>query len=471
MFELSCALKYLKPRWRQLSSALISFISIFVIALVVWLNVVFFSVVKGMEEGWIHKLVALTAPLRITPTDAYYESYYHLVDTLANASDYREKTLAEKLTAETADPYDADIDPEVPESWHQDREVDGSLKDIVKVLFESIESSKFGNLKAEPYSLGAAQIVFPVGPDRELNQSVYLGSLPEKNPYLSRVLQRATFDTRGFFPVYLPKSFQKSGVLLRQEGKVQYRAMGGSGMQDQTLPVIVAGFYDPGMMSLGGRFILADKDLVNALSAFTTKETSGINVYTADLYNIGALKKSLEKTLEERGIAPYFEIASYEDYDFSRDLIQQLKSEQNLFFLLSLIILLVASSNILSLLIILVNDKRQEIGILRAMGASSLSIAGIFGLVGIVLGSLGSLLGLLFSSVTLYYLDNIIGFISQMQGRELFNPVFYGDVIPHNLSWEVVGTTLVVTALFSLIAGIIPALKASLVEPAEILRS
>ena len=71
MFELSVATKYLIPKWRQLSVSIISLISIAVIAVVVWLIVVFFSVTYGLEKSWIHKLVALTAPVRITPTEEY----------------------------------------------------------------------------------------------------------------------------------------------------------------------------------------------------------------------------------------------------------------------------------------------------------------------------------------------------------------------------------------------------------------
>ena len=49
MYELSVARKYLVPRWRQLSVSVISVISVLVIALVVWLIVVFFSVTNGLE--------------------------------------------------------------------------------------------------------------------------------------------------------------------------------------------------------------------------------------------------------------------------------------------------------------------------------------------------------------------------------------------------------------------------------------
>ena len=88
MFELSIARKYLTPRWRQLSVSIISLISILVIALVVWLIVVFFSVTQGLEKSWINKLIALTAPVRVVPTEAYYQSYYYQIDGLSASSDY-----------------------------------------------------------------------------------------------------------------------------------------------------------------------------------------------------------------------------------------------------------------------------------------------------------------------------------------------------------------------------------------------
>jgi lipoprotein-releasing system permease protein len=93
LFELSIAWKYLLPKRGQLSVALISLISITVISLVVWLILVFFSITQGLEKGWIDKLISVTAPVRITPTDAYFNSYYHQIDFLSRASDYSPRRI------------------------------------------------------------------------------------------------------------------------------------------------------------------------------------------------------------------------------------------------------------------------------------------------------------------------------------------------------------------------------------------
>src|SRR5690606_7127505 len=97
---------------------------------------------------------------------------------------------------------------------------------------------------------------------------------------------------------------------------------------------------------------------------------------------------------------------------FTKDLLQQLSSEKNLFSLISVVIILVACSNIISMLIILVNDKKVEIGILRSLGASSFSIATIFALCGLTMGFAGSLLGVLLAVLTLRNLDSLVTFIS-----------------------------------------------------------
>jgi lipoprotein-releasing system permease protein len=123
------------------------------------------------------------------------------------------------------------------------------------------------------------------------------------------------------------------------------------------------------------------------------------------------------------------------------------------------------------MLIILVNDKKGEIGILRAMGASSVSIAAIFGLCGMSMGVLGSILGIIAAVITLQHIQSIVDLISSVQGYEMFNPLFYGETLPTELSFEALTFVTAATALISLVAGIVPAVKASLLKPSAILKT
>ncbi len=81
---------------------------------------------------------------------------------------------------------------------------------------------------------------------------------------------------------------------------------------------------------------------------------------------------------------------------------------------------------------------------------------------------LGSAVGIGAAVATLLNLDALISFLGKMQGHDMFNPTFYGASMPNELSFEALSFVLLVTATFSLLAGIVPAIKASLVKPSSI---
>ena len=60
------------------------------------------------------------------------------------------------------------------------------------------------------------------------------------------------------------------------------------------------------------------------------------------------------------------------------------------------------------------------------MGATSASIATIFGICGIVMGVIGSILGTLAALVTLRNIQVIVDFISRIQGYDMLTPYFMG---------------------------------------------
>lgn len=524
MFELSVAFKYLTPRWRQLSVSIISLISILVIALVVWLIVVFFSVTHGLEKTWIQKLISLTAPIRITPTDKYYKSYYYQVDTISAASNFAPKSIGEKLQATVTDPYDPNVDGEPPFNLKApDLDANGQVKDLVKEVYKiSTNLKNFPGLKARDFEMTVSNLSIQLlrhqgtePADTQLSQTVYLGSFDPDNPALMQtsLLPLTSKDFRNFLAMHsehidssygtyvlrsqllnnnafmealpsdpylgeallVPKSYRTAGVLLGDRGYLTYYTPTLSSVQEQHLPVFVAGFYDPGIISIGGKYVLANRDVISLIRGSQQGEesamTNGINLRFDDLDQADQVKAELEKGFKEAGIEKYWRIETFREYEFTKDLIQQLSSERNLWTLLSTVIIIVACSNIISMLIILVNDKKLEIGILRAMGATSVSIAIIFGICGMVMGMIGSVIGMVAAFFTLQHLQALVNLIGRIQGFDMFNPLFYGNSLPNQISWEAVVFVVVATSIISLLAGIVPAVKASLLKPSIILRA
>ncbi len=275
--------------------------------------------------------------------------------------------------------------------------------------------------------------------------------------------------------ILLSKAFKDAGINIGDRGTISYFIPTLSSIQEQALPVFVSGFYDPGIIPIGGKFLFVNPSLTSMIKQNSSQEDNfclnGINITMNQAKDADLVKSQLEDLLKEQGLRKYWKIETYKDFEFTKDLFMQLQSERNLFTLIALIIIIVACSNIISMLIILVNDKRLEIGILRSMGASSFNIGMIFGLSGLFMGMLGSLIGTLASIVTLKYLDLLLQMISRWQGYELLNRSIYGDTLPHELSVTALQFVLFATIILSLIAGIIPAIKACLLKPSEILKS
>ena len=237
----------------------------------------------------------------------------------------------------------------------------------------------------------------------------------------------------------------------------------------------MAGFYDPGIIPLGGKYIIANSSLTSIIRSAPGQEqnplNNGINIRFSDLSKTNSVKNQLTQSLKEKGIDNYWNVETYREFEYTKDLILQLQSEKNLYSVIALVIITVACSNIISMLIILVNDKKHEIGILRSMGASSASIAAIFGFCGTMIGILGSLFGILAAMVTLANLNTLVSFVSRLQGFDMFNAHFYGEILPQELSYHALSFVLAATVVISLLAGIVPAIKASLLKPSAILRS
>lgn len=456
----------------------------------------------GIEKRWLDKLTALHAPLRINPTPSYYNSYYYLIDGKSAASDFTLKTIGEKRVAERSDPYSLEEDSELFNDLPlPDKEENGALKDPVKRAFSVLENlkEKHPGMTFQDYEMSGGLLRLELtrgGENAErtrsyLSQVAYFTTLADQNPFLKNLLLaptardlvhekflKSTFgETAKGEGVLLPKSFQDGGVLVGDRGYVSYPASTLGALQEQRIPVHVSGFYDPGIMAVGNRCILAPQSVVRAISisqgAYTLDPSiaSGIQVWFPDTAKADEIKAQIQTAFQHAGISSYWKTTSFREYEFAKDLLEQFQSDKLLFTLIGVIILVVACCNIISLLVLLVNDKKKEIGILQSLGASPRSISLIFALCGSALGILGCLIGTAAAILTLQNIDSVVGFLSFLQGHEAFHAAFYGKTLPRDLSMDALIFVAVTTPVLSLLAGLVPALKASRLRPAEILRS
>src|SRR3989449_5392098 len=79
--------------------------------------------------------------------------------------------------------------------------------------------------------------------------------------------------------------------------------------------------------------------------------------------------------------------------DMNRNLFNALQLEKLALFVVVTIIVLVAAFAIIGHLVLLVAEKRKEIGVLKAIGASASSITAVFFSVGMTIGVVGTVAG------------------------------------------------------------------------------
>ena len=183
---------------------------------------------------------------------------------------------------------------------------------------------------------------------------------------------------------------------------------------------------------------------------------TGVEVKLADPFDARRVGQTVATTLG----FPYW----VRDWmDMNRNLFAALQLEKLALFVIVTIIVLVAAFAIIGHLVLLVADKRKEIGILKAIGATGSSITTVFFAVGMTIGVIGTLAGSLVG-LTLIWVQNTWKVI------RLAGDVYQIDHLPMRLTpldfVMVIGATL----LLSFFATIIPARRAGALQPVDVLR-
>jgi len=149
--------------------------------------------------------------------------------------------------------------------------------------------------------------------------------------------------------------------------------------------------------------------------------------------------------------------------DDNRNLFAALQLEKLALFVIVTMIVLVAAFAIIGHLVLLVAEKRKEIGILKAIGASNASITAVFFVIGMTIGLVGTVSGSVVG-LALIWLQNTFKII------RLAGDVYQIDHLPMKLTAGdfalVVGSTLAL----SFLATVFPARRAGSLAPVDVLR-
>ena len=232
------------------------------------------------------------------------------------------------------------------------------------------------------------------------------------------------------------------------------------------MPVIeefkVTGFLSSGT-ELDEKILVTHRHNVALLKGLPLDAVDGIRISVNDLFAASMIANSLTE-----------KIGFYRVRDWTRtqgNLYQAVQMSRNMVMLLVFIIIAVAAFNVVSTLVLAVNDKAGDIAILRTMGASRQQILGIFIVQGSIIGFLGVSIGATIGVVLSLFVSNGIHYLEQLIHYQFLRTDVYPiDHLPSDVRWADVLIVAAVAQVLSIFATIIPALQASRVEPAKVLR-
>ncbi|TMQ15793.1 MAG: ABC transporter permease [Candidatus Rokuibacteriota bacterium] len=183
---------------------------------------------------------------------------------------------------------------------------------------------------------------------------------------------------------------------------------------------------------------------------------TGVEVKLADPFAVGGIGREISRRL---GFAYWVR-----DWrEMNRNLFNALQLEKLALFVVVTIIVLVAAFAIIGHLVLLVAEKRKEIGVLKAIGASASSITAVFFSVGMTIGVVGTVAGSLVG-LAIIWVQNTYKVI------KLAGDVYQIDYLPMKLAPADFILIVSATLLLSFLATIVPARRAGALSPVDVLR-
>lgn len=165
-------------------------------------------------------------------------------------------------------------------------------------------------------------------------------------------------------------------------------------------------------------------------------------------------------------------------FELERSQYMSFLGTKNMLVFIMIIILLVAAVNIATTMINLVAERQQEFAVLKALGANPWTVAGIVVTIGSLSGLIGIVLGLGLGSLCVVFINEIIAgieavlnlFASSGSEIQIINPEFYLERIPVLLLPEYLLMQGGLALLLSLLASLIPAIRATHMHPMILFR-
>ncbi|MDB4861304.1 lipoprotein-releasing ABC transporter permease subunit [Alphaproteobacteria bacterium] len=234
----------------------------------------------------------------------------------------------------------------------------------------------------------------------------------------------------------------------------------------KTLTVI--GIFDFGMYEYDVGLVFISLELAQRLLLFEDNYFNRIEFYLDNPLLVDKFKSQVDLNIKNKSLRLY----SLSWVERNSSLMNALKVEKNVMFLILTLIIIVASMNIISGLVIFVKEKNKDIAILKTLGFNKIGILKVFFLIGLTIGLIGTFLGTFFGIIITENLKYIQIVLENFLETELFSEeVYFLSTLPSDIKYEEVFFVFFISLIITILSTIFPAIRASNIDPVNILKN
>jgi len=225
---------------------------------------------------------------------------------------------------------------------------------------------------------------------------------------------------------------------------------------------IEKGVFEVGVQEHDNALALVHLEDAEALGA--TRTPAGLRVKFKDIFAAPARIKEIAKQLGGDLTTSDWakENASY---------FRAVRIEKTMMTLILMLVVAVAAFNIVCALVMVVNEKRTDIAILRTIGITPRAIVAVFITQGVLIGWIGALVGLGMGLAIAFNVKTIVPFLESVFGMQIFDPTVYVITqVPSEVQWPQVIVIATTALVLTVLATIYPAVRGAATQPADALR-